>query len=465
MYNTNYILVHFMSDELEENLLPPTNPDQIGMRDMMFPYFTWQQSTYLSYKQEVANEATEKSFWNLSYTHIAACNMILADAGERIPADGEETLANRVKGEAHFLRALYYYMLANLYGAPYSPATAASSPAVPVKLTEYIEDKAFERNSVAEVYQQITSDLDSAEQCLKDLHKPLSIKRVGINAVYLFRSRIALYMQDWATAKHYALLSIKENPDLQQMAGMSKDTYPLTADNIENIFSMGGATLGNVIYSRLGGANDNGLYSPIWKISDHLYNLYEEGDARKYTYFSTKYGEGNAPYYQKIDISMEHLGIYKDCSDQFFFRSAEAYLNAAEAFAHLGEDQAAIEYLNILRRSRISSPVPVTAGGAQLVSFIREERQRELCLEGMRWFDMRRYAVDEQFPEVKAVEHSYTVYKILDGVWLPSSTIYYELHTGDGGMTLDIPKSVRDFQNSIGSNPRPLRNAIRTKEY
>ena len=464
--NDNYILVHFMSDELEENLLPKENPDNISYRDKMFPYFTWQQNVYLNYKKQDANEDTENWFWKLSYQQIANCNMILADADKRVPGKDEEPLALRVRGEAHFLRALYYYMLVNFYGAPYSPSTASSTPAVPINLAEYVVDKEFQRNTVAEVYKQIISDLDIAEKDLKDIHKPVSIKRVGINAVYLFRSRIALYMQDWETAKHYALLSLKENSNLQQMVGMDKETFPLSDNNVENIFSMGGTTLGNIIYSRPGQVNMDGKqYSPIWKISDRLYNLYEDGDVRKSTYFSNEYGEGNALYYHKINISVEHLGTYSDCSDQFLFRSAEAYLNVAEACAHLGETQEAIGYLTTLRSTRIPKAQPVNLSGKQLVTFIRQERERELCLEGQRWFDMRRYAVDAQYPEVSTVEHTYTVYKMVNGAYLPQSTSYYDLKTDDGGMTLDIPKKVRDFQNSIGNNERPLRNPVKEIDY
>ena len=67
-----------------------------------------------------------------------------------VSKDADILECRRVKGEAHFLRAVYYYMLANLYGKPYDPATAVTNLAVPIKLTEYIEDKEYVRNSVKE---------------------------------------------------------------------------------------------------------------------------------------------------------------------------------------------------------------------------------------------------------------------------------------------------------------------------
>ena len=43
--------------------------------------------------------------------------------------------------------------------------------------------------------------------------------------------------------------------------------------------------------------------------------------------------------------------------------------------------------------------------GEELVRFIREERRRELCLEGHRWFDLRRYKVAEKYPQETTVNH------------------------------------------------------------
>lgn len=47
--------------------------------------------------------------------------------------------------------------------------------------------------------------------------------------------------------------------------------------------------------------------------------------------------------------------------------------------------------------------------GEDLVNLIRDERRRELCFEGHRWFDLRRYAVNPKYP--------LTDYKIIHGVY------------------------------------------------
>ena len=60
--------------------------------------------------------------------------------------------------------------------------------------------------------------------------------------------------------------------------------------------------------------------------------------------------------------------------------------------------QGANQYLRLLRESRIRNYVHTTYTGEKLVEEIRLERRRELCFEGHRWFDLRRYAVCEKYP-------------------------------------------------------------------
>lgn len=461
-HNTNYIILHLMTDELSENVNFTQNLDSYGglMRSELFPYFTWQQDVSLDYEKRNVYESQEQWFFNGAYSYIATCNMVLYEIENLSPKNEEEMQKrDRIMGEAHFLRALYYQLLVNLYAKPYEPATAAQTPGVPVKTSERIEDKEYQRNTVKEVYDQIIADLDAAETYLKDVHTPYSIQHAGINAVYILRSRVALYMQDWATAKKYAELSLQENSYLRNISAGSFDGSFINNDNEEICFCMGGATFGNTNFTRPGQSYYSYIYSPNWIISDHLYGLYEEGDARKDVFFSREYGETHDPYYQKIDISYENLGIYKTVSDQFCYRSAEAYLNAAEAEAQMGNDQAAQQHLNKLRAARILNAKNVTATGADLIQLIRDERQRELCLEGLRWFDMRRYAVDPKYKLVEKVQHAYTVYVRQGWSIFRGGLATYELSTDDGGMVLEIPKSVREFQNSIGSNNRPERKA------
>jgi hypothetical protein len=74
-------------------------------------------------------------------------------------------------------------------------------------------------------------------------------------------------------------------------------------------------------------------------------------------------------------------------------RLTEIYLNYAEAQFYLGNNAKAIEYLDLVReRAGIINKLPALSGTA-LENKIRNERQVELCLEGHRYYDVRRWKI------------------------------------------------------------------------
>ncbi|WP_053004292.1 RagB/SusD family nutrient uptake outer membrane protein [Flavobacterium sp. ABG] len=76
-------------------------------------------------------------------------------------------------------------------------------------------------------------------------------------------------------------------------------------------------------------------------------------------------------------------------------RLAEIYLNYAEAQFKTGNDATALQYLNLIRkRAGINNDLPALSGTA-LENKIYNERQIELCLEGHRYYDVRRWKIAE----------------------------------------------------------------------
>ena len=466
--NDNYLCVHFMSDELQENVNTEEDVDGgVGYRDKMFPYFTWQQNLYIDKNGKSSYESNESQLWNQAYQLINNCNMVL-DAADILSthSDEEKAEVKKVKGELYYLRASYYLMLVNLYGKPYTPSTAATEPGVPVKLSPNVEDKDFERASVADVYTQIVSDLNDAETLLASASAPASIYHPGVEAVYILRSHVALYMQDWATAKTYAQKAIDRDGYLLNLQEVSSASYPLSRQNAEVVFSNGASMLGNILFVNLGNTNTYYEVSPTWYLSDNLYSLFSDDDYRKTTYITTADDLTNSfPTYHKVDCSIASYGKYKEVSDVFSVRTAEAYLNMAEAEAQLGNDGEACRWLSKLRENRIANGGTVGLAGAELINFVREERERELFLEGQRWFDLRRYMVDAKYPFTKEIVHTMSTFKSQNWTDYRSNLSKYRLEKNDAAYTLDIPKQVRDFQPSIGSNQRPVRAAFESEDF
>lgn len=71
------------------------------------------------------------------------------------------------------------------------------------------------------------------------------------------------------------------------------------------------------------------------------------------------------------------------------YRLAEIYLNYSEAMFHVGDESAALEYLN--RVSTRALQPEIVASGGDLLEAIKRERRVELCFEGHNFFDERRW--------------------------------------------------------------------------
>ncbi|MBO5026711.1 MAG: RagB/SusD family nutrient uptake outer membrane protein [Bacteroidaceae bacterium] len=452
---SNLDIIHFMSDEMKENPNAQKTADRIGYQTRIFPFYTWQKDTGMD--EDGKYVGGDAQYWNELYEYINITNIVLSQIDD-MPENNQDDKngKERVKGEACFLRAAYYFMLVNLYAQPYTPATAASTQGVPVKLTEYIEDKEFFRSSVKEVYEYILDDLEQAEKLL-DRKARTSIYHPNKVAVNLLQSRVYLYMQDWKKAAEYARKVIDVQPDLLDLHAVSVGKNILSKDSPETIFSMGGYLVAIAF------ADDPSRWGnepPVYYVSDDMMKLYQRNDLRSKLYVGKSYA-GFSPVFTKVDGQQTAFGTYFDVSDCFLYRTSEAYLTLAEASAYDGDETTAQDFLEKFLDTRLEEKSSVTQTGNELVDFIRDERARELLLEGHRWFDLRRYTVCSPYPYSKTIEHGHVYYDGSD----PEYTDYYRLETNDPAYTLPVPREILDFQISLGTQARPDRKPIRKEIY
>ena len=248
----------------------------------------------------------------------------------------------------------------------------------------------------------------------------------------------------------------EDSLELNEFDKESEDFLSLEAPEV--IFSMGTSALkANV----LGGQGD-------WVISDDLYKSYAGNDLRKSIFFCRKY---NIPTYGLIygkNYYSDNNYLAPLVSDNFLMRSAEAYLNLAESAACLGGEYTAeaLDAYNELRRNRFEKGYTDVTGlsGKILVDSIREERRRELCLEGHRWFDLRRYMVNEDFPYEKTLTNNYLEVEFSFATFQYEVTAsgLYQLPPHDPAWTLPIPQSELDANYGMQDNVRGPRESIET---
>ena len=479
--NFYLMTLHLMSDETEI-FRKVNNADRLNIQNNFYGWLTWQRQVGIDFKGTTI--AAEDIDWNELYKRINIVNQIIAEIDEQAIANDKERMERiRIKGESYFLRAMYYFTLVNMYARPYNPETAATEPGIPVKLSQQIEDKEYESEPLTRVYGTILEDLKVARECLKQTPVKNHPYRADIVAAHLLTSRVHLYMQDWQNAWNYADSVMCRKNELEDLNAweLDKTSNFLSRSSVETIFSMGGHLLAPALYST-DATNVWGdvLRYPAFTISQDLVQLYgnddDNNDLRRGIFIRQMTpmigGVASSPVwvFGKVDgpSSFKNGTTAFEVSDFFLMRTAEAYLNAAEAAAQLGKLGEAVHYLQFLRKHRVKSDNGSYGEGENLVQFIRDERQRELCLEGHRWFDLRRYTVDSHYPFSKKITHYYTDFnsKNVDpSTGLKYQTFRYVLEKNDPAYTLALPKEVTDFQNTLPSVERPERFGTVYNEY
>ncbi|MBS1663710.1 MAG: RagB/SusD family nutrient uptake outer membrane protein [Bacteroidetes bacterium] len=143
--------------------------------------------------------------WGAMYSRIRATNVALENL--KIATFTDTVLNNRLKGEAHFLRAYYYHQLVRYYGA------------VPLvtKTYDLNQDYSLARSTWSDCVNLIVADCDTAVSLLTG--KTLAKGRSTAVSALALKSRILLYaasdLHDVPTAKaNSQIISTYSNPEL-----------------------------------------------------------------------------------------------------------------------------------------------------------------------------------------------------------------------------------------------------------
>ncbi|MBO9732121.1 MAG: RagB/SusD family nutrient uptake outer membrane protein [Chitinophaga sp.] len=402
--------------------------------------FQWQPD--FAAKSIAAGISEEKiNTWEKYYHYLLGPNVVLQYIDN---APGAQTEREQFKGEAYALRAFYHFMLVNLYAKPYNDSTTTpdKSPGIPIRITANLTDAPLPRNSVKEVYNQITSDIDSAIFLLDKNKTTTSPFRISFVAAHLLASRIYLYMEQWDKVIQHADIVLAYKPmlmDLNTWGGSpDPDNKPVTgAKNVESLFTYAGSSE----YSERGMAN-------TYSVSADLASCYDSTDLRAQIFFFPV-PAFLKPYFAP-DYSWQKGRIQSSVpEDGISWRTAEAYLNRAEAciqqYKATGDASAAnkaLGSLNTLRMNRIdkSSFQPWTIRPADtLLQMCRTERRRELFSEeNHRWMDLRRYGMP-------SITH----------IYMPdlTTTQVFRLKARDPLYVLPIPDDVIARNTSLVQNP------------
>ncbi|PWJ57642.1 SusD-like starch-binding protein associating with outer membrane [Dyadobacter jejuensis] len=363
--------------------------------DLVFPTSSssWLRNEY----QWISHRSTSASsvYYNYAFYYmiIANANMVISNIDQ---AEGPQSDIKAIKAEALTYRAWAHFNLVQMFGERFDASSANNGLGVPLVLEPTITPSP--RNTVAEVYAQINTDLDDAIGLFAGYtrnnksHFDLTVAK-GIKA------RVALTQQDYATAVTMA----KEARTGYTL--MSNEDYLGGFNNYDNKEWMWSSRIvsdqTNYFYSFFAYMSNNFSASVIRTtpkvIFSVLYDKIAEGDIRKKLWDPTGTNTVDFPlpastfqrfkyHSRKFRVADQSLSI----GDVPYMRAAEMYLIEAEALARQGKDADAATALYPLAVNRNPSYVKSTNTGAALIEEIMIQRRVELWGEGFRFYDLKR---------------------------------------------------------------------------
>lgn len=336
-------------------------------------YFYPQASQLTLYVGSRVNESY--GIFDGLYEVIRDCNLVIHEMSGQDTDEGKAVLAT-----AYALRGVSYYNLMRNYCVPYNPATASKDWGMPLVENFDIEKKTI-RSELEATAGLIVSDLKEAIR----FNQQEKIYRYTADVARAYLARTYFWTQNWKAAAELAEEVLTKYPlvEGQEYVDMIQDRYGQKSNVLLRSYIFPG--LADNAYST------NHIVARCRPVSKSFSELFKEkgNDIRFALSFDTK-----------------RLNNKNICAR---VRSAEMCLILAEAYAHLGENDQALKYLNLLRSKRISPYTPYSLENlpevntdnlitqdavgislTRLMSAILCERQKELYMEGDRWFELKR---------------------------------------------------------------------------
>ncbi|EPR70995.1 putative nutrient binding outer membrane protein [Cyclobacterium qasimii M12-11B] len=394
------------------------------------------------YQGEEANSDRDHiNIWGLDvFGGINDANLII-EGIDNEDVTGTEDEKSFIKGEAYFMRALFYFDLCRVYG--YEPGREINGfdlgPILRLTPTLVASDADYRpRSTVEEVYSQIESDLLAASELVG--YAPVGSEWVyygNTGAVYTLLARLYLYwgrMEEAEAAATFAMeiLNLRTNGEglveaAEYVQSFSRAPHP------ESLFEL---ELRQVDWDGADGVNNslNSLVSDnepaaqfIIGASDDLMAAYEEGDVRKDCWtVTTREGiEGD------VYASRKWTGYKGDFLENLpIIRASELYLIRAEARYQTNPAGARAD-INALRFRRGLGAIDNLLSGEFLLNRILQERRVEFALEGHRWFDLKRNGKNIS-KHGNFLEVPYTDYRILANLPLEEVQLNEQLEQNPG---------------------------------
>jgi starch-binding outer membrane protein, SusD/RagB family len=365
--------------------------------------------------------------WRGLYNVVAQSNYIINTLREK--TEGIEAgIVDRSVGEAHFMRALSYFILVRTWGAV--PIVADNEAA--------IFESQINRHIVDDVYKFMIQDLEAAENLLpsRASYSGTDVGRASKGAAQTLLAKVYLYQKNYAKAREkielvvnsrqYGLAGVDFDTDLGKQRAYENLFTAHGNNNMESIFQLQWAPM-QLDFRNFGVQSTTQAYfAPFgqgltgswdgWGAAEpsiDLQNAYEIGDLRKkgtmmtpgesypdllksaggYTYPMENFPSPTRASIKKYVVGRPEdgngmVGPMNTTANTHILRYAEALLIHAESVlggAGSTSDPAALSSFNAVRnRAGLPDKTSIT------FEDIFKERRVELAIEGDYWYDLGR---------------------------------------------------------------------------
>jgi starch-binding outer membrane protein, SusD/RagB family len=314
------------------------------------------------------NNTAVLTLWQDPYKEIYNANAMLE--GLNAATAVTPALKQQLSGEAMFLRAFSYFYLVNLYGN------------VPLNLsTDYRLNQRMPRTSKELVYNQIITDLKTAQKLLSADYYYSDNERVRVNkwVATALLARVYLYRGLWTEAITQAGIIIN-NTALFKLCPLNTVFLKNSTETIWQLSRMEGNSYDALTFI-------NQLNATL---SNAVVTSFENGDKRRSGWIGSSSSGGNTVYWP---TKYKATAIAPVTEYSTVFRLAEQYLIRAEAKTQLGNitgvNSAASDLDTI--RSRAGLSVTTATTREEMLKAIEKGRVCEFFTEwGHRWLDLKR---------------------------------------------------------------------------
>ena len=384
------------------------------------------------YQWNISSTDTWYYLWQDAYKVISRANAIL----ENINVLSDGTFKDNIKGEALASRAMAHFDLLRLFSK--APKLASKDDMGVPYVTTTDASQHPSRPSVADAYEKVLEDLESAKVLISSDNGVGHLNKAGVNALLV---RFHLTNENWSKAIEAGKMVESEGgkiASINAFADVWKDN-----SNAGVLFKIIITETDRVsIGTQYSQSSAEGIKSE-YVVDYDFYTKYSDTDVRKSAYFVTSDFSGQS--YNNIAKYLGRDTGSKNVVDAKVIRMAEVLLSMSEAFYNNGDEDNARKYLDMVKVERYSDFSSTTNSGSMLLDEILLERRKELAFEGMRFFDIKRL-------NMSIVRSDYGDFA--DGTGTPVPDFAKSLDAGNYKFELAIPQDELNANTNMEQNPK-----------